>query len=300
MSRYWGYEYQGKGLAPVTPDANLTLGLRIAEGAAAIRLSQPVPKNPMQTNYDVLVAGLLEAYAWYIWPEWKAKYQVVGVEQELTRALSPELTYQARPDALLKDADGRVWYLEDKTTSQAAGAWAKGWDKQVQLHVTAAIAGAVGIIVQGWAKGYEKEGSIYSPLCFAWSRTASLGKGQWSATYKPGWGRTRVDRYPGGVEAWVHQLPQALILAQFPTTMPILVRPDLVEAFFAQTTRREAEIAAGTEFAQHFNQCDEYGKYRRPCAFRECCWAPTVGRDPVGSGLYSWRVPHHAAEAEAR
>ena len=49
-------------------------------------------------------------------------------------------------------------------------------------------------------------------------------------------------------------------------------------------------------FPQHFMHCDEFSKYRRPCAFRECCWAPTVGRDPIGSGLFTKRIPHHAAE----
>lgn len=48
-------------------------------------------------------------------------------------------------------------------------------------------------------------------------------------------------------------------------------------------------------FPQHDNHCLRYGS---PCSFSEVCFNDMVGDDPLGSGLYQIRTPHHSTETE--
>lgn len=310
-ARFWEYEYQGRGLRPVEPNADLTFGLTIAALVEQVRQGQQPPLR-VGTQEDVLASGLIEAYRTRIWPEWLNEYELMGTELECTWPLTADLTYMARPDAVLKrKSDETYWYLDDKTTSQRAENWAKQWDKAVQMHATGiAIEHTtgwpiMGSLVQGWVKGYQKGGTIYSPLCHAWCKEGQPGmtKDQWKAEYVYGWPRRVISHYPGGVAAWVKQLPLAVVLQQFPVAGPIMLRRDLVEIYVDELVRREDEMRSpqasmARVFPHRFSQCDEFGKFRRPCAHRDCCWAPTVGRDPVGSGMFTWREPHHQPEKE--
>jgi hypothetical protein len=48
-------------------------------------------------------------------------------------------------------------------------------------------------------------------------------------------------------------------------------------------------------FPQHDNACRKYGS---ACKFLELCFNPGVAEDPLGSGLFQIRVPHHSTENE--
>ena len=324
-SRYWGYEYAEKGLTPVESNPDLSFGLAIAEQVQRLRTNQPLV-NPPGTQEGVLEMGLLLAYAARIWPTWLAEFDVVATELEGQYALSSDVRYMARPDAVLRRKhDHTIWVLSDKTTSLDSQRFTQLWDKHAQNHAECVCVEeqlgveVAGFYTQGWQKGYKKAGTIYSPLAYAWhSQVAKEGytegsrKSDWRSTYMYGWTRRLVKDYPGGIAAWVAQLPLATVLDQFPVAGPIPLRRDLVDTYFEQILAREMAVAAAHWhhhgqpmfdtthlYPQHFANCDEYGKYRRPCEFKSCCWAPTVGRDPVGSGLYQMRVPHHAVESEA-
>jgi hypothetical protein len=52
----------------------------------------------------------------------------------------------------------------------------------------------------------------------------------------------------------------------------------------------------GSTFPQYKKAC--WFMYGEPCPYIPLCWKPEVGADPIGSGLYQIRVPHHLAERE--
>lgn len=316
-ARYWGYEHEGRGVQPIEPVIELSFGDAIAKAAEAIRTGQPVPSYGGPLPWAALYQGLTEAYRTVVWPSWQQQFVLVHAEIECELVLSPDVTYQARPDAIVQRlSDQTYWYIQDKTTSLNPENFTKGWEKHPELHATAlAVEKKLGLqlsgaYVQGWYKGYPKAGTLYSPLAYCWLKPGQPGisKPQPSFEYRAGWPRVAITEV--GVEGWVKSLPVPLVLQQFPVTQAIMLRRDLAEAYLKQTLRRELDLKLwheGTDspeehrshFPQHFNQCDEWSKYRRPCSWRDCCWAPGVQRDPVGSGLYVIRQPHHEPEAKA-
>jgi hypothetical protein len=308
-ARYWGYEYQGRGLEGVEPNPDLAFGLGVANGIEQLRTTG-VPPSGITDDAGILQQGLLQAYATRIWPAWLKEFELIGTEVEVGIQLAPDLYYMARPDAIIRRrADGAVFVLSDKTTSLNPESFVRIWDKAAQNHMEcAAVEQTLGLTVQGfytqgWYKGYKKDKTIYSPLCYAWCKQGQLGMvaDKWSEKYVYGSPRRRIDEFVGGVAGWIKQLSQETITGQFPVAGPISVRRDLVETFSRQVIERECEIVIGAtaSFPQRFQHCDEFSKFRRPCAFKECCWAPTVGRDPLGSGLFRLRMPHHAPELAA-
>jgi predicted metal-binding protein len=57
--------------------------------------------------------------------------------------------------------------------------------------------------------------------------------------------------------------------------------------------REEREQLLDFHFPQHDTHCNRYGS---PCSFYDACFEPNVAEDPVGSGLYKVREPHHTTE----
>ena len=314
-ARYWEYEHEGRGLAPIEKPIALSFGGAIADAAQAIREGQPVPPYAGGLPFSALYLGLTEAYRTRVWPTWQQQYRLIVAEVECELVLSPDVTYQARPDAIVQRlSDQTYWYIQDKTSSQNPENFSHGWDKLAELHATCVAVEAKlglpmsGAYVQGWYKGYQKQGTLYSPLAYCWLKPGQpgVGKPQPSFEYRAGWPRVPITDLD--VAAWVKSLPEPVISQQFPITQAIMLRRDLAQRYLDQVLHRELELKLWQDnvrmgederrlkFPQHFNQCDEYSKYRRPCQWRDCCWAPNVQRDPVGSGLYQIRVGHHAGE----
>ena len=66
-----------------------------------------------------------------------------------------------------------------------------------------------------------------------------------------------------------------------------------------QVIKREIELSyvdqyLDISFPQYTHSCTYPGK----CQFHEICWG-VAGSDPIGSGLYEWRVPNHPKENES-
>lgn len=190
-----------------------------------------------------------------------------------------------------------------------------------------------GCIIQGLSKGYkakDKDGAdtFRSPFCEGW-RYLNGSPITYSYTYmrNKGWERFATWDHPEGVAGWVHEMPPDLLADQYPRTAPIMLRRDLSDRFFAQLVMREhrikkagdyigmlakqAELDPDKEsvvddaiqkimdetFPMTFSQCTgRYGKY--DCPMLEACWNPRVNADPLGSGLYVPRTPHHDLEIQ--
>lgn len=259
---------------------------------------------------DVLLSG----YATVVWPRWTRDFELVAVEKEMPKALAPWLTYNSRPDTIMRrKSDKTLWYgPEDKTT-----AWLDsllGYQKNIQLHATAlcieenlgeTVAGA---LVQGLYKGFVKEEKLYHPLMFAYYKEGQPGimPDQWSQKWVRGWERASTKDFKDGFQGWMKKLGEDFLLQEvFPMSPPITLNRPLAAQYLKQVLLREEEIKAfhekgGTDldafFPQSFNQCDGFGKGRRECGFKPLCYNPTTAKFPLQ--LYKWREPHHANEKE--
>jgi hypothetical protein len=323
--KYWWYKHEGGiGIAPAVEQSYFLLGRQIhddfgsvAEGVPYQDVIQTIapPETGDQlaweTHYRRL--GWVVAFGKYIWPRWKKDYEVVKVEGEMILDRSP-LWVAFTPDLVLRginkslDTYGKLVYKEYKTTKMKSPSWVAHWDAAVQMHISlmglqeelnepVAFAHVVGL-----DKGYEKDGRLNHPYVWAYRTDA----GDWLPKYKWGVPHAPVWEYEDGIEKWVDFCGEDVVNNQFITSAPIFLDPRLLESLIRRRIEREKEIrewkeASGKDWAvreqhfeQRFNQC-------RPaigseCPFYAACKNFTVQQDPLGSGLYVPRVPHHEVE----
>lgn len=125
----------------------------------------------------------------------------------------------------------------------------------------------------------------------------------------------------GGVKGWIELLaadkvqPEAgdCLAEQFVAPLPYFRQQADIEDWIEQAAAQEARVARAsaavdgaasaaeqrsllnTYFPQHRRSCD----WPRACPFQAICFgSDQIAADPVGSGLYTWREPHHEAERE--
>ena len=171
-----------------------------------------------------------------------------------------------------------------------------------------------GAWVQGLSKGSGRKGVLYHPLVYGYRHPGTPGVTEptFGSKRRSGFERFNTKDYPhGGVEGWVKRLMEKdpeLVAKCFPQTAPLFLKKELMEQeIIPQIVRREEQIAAlrfvhgadpdehRSRFPINLNQCETgYGR----CAYFEACHVPTIKRDPVASGVYMPRDPHHAAEQQ--
>ncbi len=340
-SRYWLTEYAGTGIVPARPGYELSLGDLTHQGLARLLRGEAVAPvatalgdtlraslepeglegddweqaRVYQAEQGCLLEGLLKGWHSHVLPILTRDYTIVAIEQELCYH-HEEMIFMARPDLIVRDRErGSYWYIEWKTTSYVKDDWFRRWDDSPQvMSVCRPVQETLGIELSGmivWAlaKGTRSYGRQQSPLCYGYRRMGQppLVPTQYRHDYAAGW--TRFPAWDHGVDRWLTFLMEHEVLGNlFPQTGPILIRPHLVEAFFAQASWREQQIAAARShpacedqgildrmFPQHFDRCLPIAGF--PCPYRDCCHVKPVGEDPLGSGLFVRRVPHHAMEA---
>jgi hypothetical protein len=272
-----------------------------------------------QAEQGALVAGMIYAWARQVLPTLLAEYEVVAVEQEFPTEIAPGLTMGVKPDSLLeRKLDKTLWYYECKTTSHLGPSWGAQWTKAVQLHGTAFLAGQrlsrpiEGMVIDGIYKGYvdKKSNTQKSILCYGHQRPGLLHGPEVSYVWRAGSKPAPTWEMPGGVQRWVANMPREVLSELFVQTPPIYLQERLVGAYLRQTVVREDVITSAhgdmlenpdavedimdVVFPQHFASCAP--AIGSPCAWSDCCFNSVVGADPVASGLYVWRDPHHAAE----
>lgn len=282
-----------------------------------------------------LLMGMLYAAHQEIIPYFKRGYELKWVEADAVKWLRNHprrIGLMAKPDTLL-EGDGvmghpGLGYLEWKTAKAVDGMWAKQWVRNPQTWTGAiTLEAAAGIrpewfTVVGLVKGNEYKGRRVSPFCWAyWRNPAIAVKGEkpepdqeveaadgsrwrWAYTAKKGWMRRSTDDFPGGLEQWIASLPWDVVRSQFAITEPIEIEWDLAEewvrnqnASLGETVEKfsTGALDVDTAFPRELSEC-EVGAYGKPCTFRELCHNAAVGKDPIGSGKYMWRRPHHQIE----
>ena len=174
-------------------------------------------------------------------------------------------------------------------------------------------------------RGYVKEG-ITCPE-FGWKREwkdPSDGRSR-KLDYRT-WKAFHVWEQPGGVKAWIDLLatgtvqPEAgeCLPSQFVTPMPYFRDEDDLRSWYESTVYQERHIAENLFRVEQARDEGErktllnqlFPMFRRSCDWPGICpyagtnanpnegpcYSVNVGRDPIGSGLYREREPHHTTE----
>ena len=325
--RWWMLHEGGQGIVPASmPDA-LRDGIAVHEALASLLSGTPLSLPPMPTEPETTQkqleawarqVGWLVAFTEWVVPEWITPfYDIVAVEQEMVLE-RPEIWVAFTADVILRQkAEPKKLVVWDfKSVGWLTKEWAESWPFAVQVHVN-----LIGVeeelnepvshgLIVGLSKGSEREGKLRHPYVWAYSDGT-----QWSSEWKKGWALRPTWEYGSGgaegVREWVLSLGREAGLAQFPLSMPIVADRGLVEELIEARIQREFDVREALElvndddpelarsifsttFPQHFKSC-------RPavgagCDYLHACHNAEIGADPLGSGLFKVRIPHHEIE----
>jgi hypothetical protein len=134
--------------------------------------------------------------------------------------------------------------------------------------------------------------------------------GKWSHEYErsTGWEPAPVWEYPGGVVGWVQFCGEDVALSQFPHSYPVFRNDKMIEEWVARRVYRQKVIAVvadecQTDLAKRNIYFEKRTRSCRPafgdaCPFMNACWNAAVEANPLASGLYKVREPHHDIEIQ--
>jgi hypothetical protein len=233
-----------------------------------------------------------------------------------------------RLDAILKEkSSDSIYYKEYKTTSYGDARWSMYYEHNAQ--VMANLAGLeealgirpAGILIEGHVKGARRIDTAKtspftgmpiqdSPLCYTYDRG---GVGNYSTEWRSGAVRRGVWETGFTPRQWVATfLSEEECRGLFVQLPPISPDPFHVERWRRQKVAQEGRINDGlalltepslTEaektsvldrvFPLYEQSCIRYG---RKCSHWEICHDRAVAMDPVSTGNYIERIPHHQAE----
>lgn len=330
MARWWYKEEGGTGIVPaIEPDyfvGGRYIHEDMADAAKGVTIEELVGRAllPVQGSNDQLKlenaywrAAMCAANVLYIEPEYKAAYTDASIEEEMILAY-PEgnLWVAFTPDRVgYRKHDDRPFYREYKSVKIASRGWFEHWPKAIQVHI--GLKGwevetgekPVGYIV-GLVKGQWKEGRLHHPYVYGWVKLDGEGgvsnPANWQADYKYGLTATGTWEYPLGIIEWVKRLGRDVASAQFPVSEPIMCDDRLLGDLLEARASRERLLNLVRESCQtdqklrvkFFEPCYERCKpvVGAPCVYLAACHNKEVNRDPIGSGLYVPRTPHHEVE----
>jgi len=269
--RYWNYDFDNTGIAPVDYAWPLTFGIichsqaaklmRVAETAFDVDtrmivdetvkltleagLKLPKLMTPQRAKeWGVLAGGLMAGTAQYFIPKLLEEFDIELIEGELYYDIegNPLVRIMVSPDLVLRHKHtGLLHYHEYKTTgARDTVKWCNSWEYQPQLHIGCRAIErhfnepCTYAIVQGWKKAYESYGRLNSNLLWGYRGP----KGQIQRKYQYGWERFLVD----DPWKWLQTFSEEEWSAHFPRTLPIGVNDQLVNSFCQQVAWRERYI----------------------------------------------------------
>lgn len=273
-----------------------------------------------------LLEGLVRAWVKWRLPRILEEYEVVSVEEELEWELDCQIVDMVKCDVLLRrKSDGLLFILEFKTAKQASGWWRQQWAHNTQVLANTLAIQEVkgepvgGLLIEGLVKGrWEKDTARSSPwfgkeiqhslLCYIYKEEVD-GEWVYSTTYHAKKLKVAVweEMTP---KAWVELLTPEELDSLFCPLEPM--KPKLLDLlrWKRQTVWQErgvardvAEVGRGGEvdeerldelFPKNDSHCFRY--FGHPCDYEPLCFTREVELDPVGSGKYGWRKPHHITE----
>lgn len=277
-----------------------------------------------------LLEGLVRAWVRFRLPTLLDEYEVVSVEEDLDWPLDCQIVDMVKCDVILRrKSDGLLFILEFKTAKDTGMWWQQQWEHNTQvLANTQAIQEVLGepiggMLIEGMVKGRfakdTQKGSPWfekviqhSPLCYIYKDIVE-GEAVYSTRYHPKAEKVAVWEEMG-VKAWVEAMTVDELGTLFTPVPPIKPRALDLLRWKQQTIYQERGIAAdlaeideaedeetaqrllAERFPKNDGHCHRY--FGHPCPFEPLCFTSEVERDPIGSGRYVWRVPHHEQEME--
>ncbi len=324
MARWWYKEEGGQGISPAAEPVYFAQGRQIHEDMAGLaESSDPLAwvkelENSYSEHTNAMSLqekelhyrrfGWLYAYAIFHEPKIREEYENLAVEQELVLDRDP-LWIECIPDrVLVHRVTGKMVYQEYKTAKTINKGWVESWPYAIQIHLGLQAATeeyqkplAFGQII-GLVKGVDRDGRLSHPYVYGY-----VGKsGGWSSAYKTGLTPTGVWEYPEGIEAWVRKCGDETAASMFPRSLPIFLNTPMVEKLVSARLYRERVIESVREECRddlnvrsaYFEPCTKQCKpvIGQQCAYLAACHNAQTGSDPIGSGMYVTRTPHHELE----
>jgi hypothetical protein len=267
---------------------------------------------------------------WYIFESWLAKYEIVAVEREFEMDLDggriklmvkPDLVIRSRDTKALTIVDFKTMGSFDEITTPAQ------YRESVQIALmTKAVETVLGepintFYIAGMVKGtkrhFEKDGNkseerrFHSHLCYASEPKAPFNnwttKGYWY-NKTPVWTKLSPSE-------WIQHLREnepAILTGLFPLMGPFQRQTHMIEQamrFVVGSENRWIEKLWGiydndgeggdwldSLFNRSYGHCTSF--YGDVCPFMTLCYKLPGHEDPVGSGLYLVRTPHHKPELD--
>lgn len=333
MKYWWNRLEGGKGIVPKADQLALMVGKQSHEDLANLAEMTDISKGALQEVVAGHLANLTDddrantpamellyrrlgwfvAFGLFVEPKIRARYEDIGIEKEIILDRDP-LYVPCQPDRLLKSrAHDTIHYLEYKSTISASLKWQQSWTFAIQMHI--GIKAASEEIeqkvhygqVMGMMKGYAKDGKLRHPYVWAYYNHQ---RNEWSAEYHAGmdWVLMPVWEYPDGIVAWVEKLGEEVANSQFPLSPPIFLDERKLDEWVLRRLRRQravrlvkgnCQIDLGKRaiyFERRLRSCRP--PFGDPCPYLLCCHNAQAELDPIGTGAYVPRQPHHDINEE--
>jgi hypothetical protein len=323
MKYYWYRHAEGQGIVPVNEPHYFVDGRNFADSLELARTpdfeimpwaEEQVARLSTLTDIKaqeslIRLVGMMIAYKMYIEPKILQQFEIVDMEKELILDRSP-LWIATTPDLIKRDRKtGKLVYQDDKSVTNASNQWTAHWNYAIQLHIGLAameeeykeeVAYAH---IMGMRKGQVSYGALSHPYVYV-SRSP---QGKWQRRGYKGWEKLFATEFPGGLRAWVVELGEETAQELFPWSVPVFLNKRMLEGIVRERLSRMQEIEKGMGnnpdpspqvfpqlFPKSLNQC--YPSMGSMCPYIQACHNHTVGADPLASGLYAVRTPHHNVE----
>jgi hypothetical protein len=330
MAFWWNRIQDDIGIVPASEHDALTVGKEIhddlqriaeaedpaeeAEKIAAQVTQVPDGALPLAKEKAYRRAGWAIAFALYIEPTIRKNWENVRVEGELILDRTP-LWVPVTPDRVLrhKEQRGLYQYKEYKSSITANKNWLDSWRYSIQLQIgLKAIEEETGIKpgyaqIMALIKGDERDGRLRHPYTWGYYNSSTR---EWTHDYakarSSAWDLRPVWEFPEGISGWVKHCGNEVAESQFPHTPPVTLNERMLNLWVARKQARMQQINIVREsckvdpvmrnvfFEMRTNQCRP--AFGAPCPYQMACWNSGVNKNPLGSGEYVKRTPHHEVE----
>lgn len=342
-SGYLAKEWGGTGLLPLAAGWDLTFGNLLHKYLYHLAKSQSMDFKAARE--EILVEGqkvlnleqaqafaasgegLLRGFVKSVWPVWMGEFEVYSAEGLVQFEPYEGFMFRAIKDLILKNKhNGRLRYVDYKSTSSNSPEWVASWSRHPQIHTSMyATQKAEKIqidecVVVGLYKGYmdERLGVKRNSMNYGWvNREYPMSPSyRYEYTRAKGWELFPTFHEWPDLEGWVQGMPQEQLSKLYPQTGPIFLRDDIAESWFRQQKYRQREIGFGIEsmkknaadgeyvemimdetFPQRFQRCKP--QYGYGCPYEPLCWNKWIGDDPLGSGQFVRNEAKDFEEMEA-
>lgn len=332
---FWNRKFGGIGIVPKEESKHLTVGALTHEDMHMAATMEDISETKIKAIVDGILDGLTAGeqelqqrmemlyrrLGWFIaWllfmePAVRETYETITTEAEMVLDRDP-LWVSVTPDRIVRHrSSGHLEYWEYKTTISASTKWMMSWVYKIQLHLGIAVVQeelekpVKHAHVIGLMKGTEDyNGNLRHPYVYAYHNTETQ---EWTHDYQKArsaaWTKRGVWFYPDGLVAWVKKLGSEVALAQFPMSPPVALNADMLNEWTFRRKMRLMRINRAPEhggnlqekmhwvtFEKKQNQCRP--PFGDQCPYLQACWNAEIGKDPIGSGIYVKRQPHHQLE----